>query len=250
MPLLDRAGRFKAHLTDWAVNTKQNGLPYFQGKFEIIAGIGEGGAWEDWRTYNYEINGFFYPIKKDGTPNTKTIDSLKAAIGWDGLSLESLQTGDYSRVVQIETDFEEYQGKQRLKVKWINPEDYEGQQVQKLEPQQLKSMSAKWGSVLRAVAPKAPTKPLGAAPKVPLAKPAAKTSAPPDLSIDESMVPEVHNKESAWAAFVEAMGDSENTRTEWTRVLKKFFPMKMENQFTIADWRKVEVEGPKEVIPI
>lgn len=154
MPLLDRPGRFRAKPVDWSVDQKDDGPPFFKMLFKITAGPGEGvAAWDDWSGYDFQITGYFYLFKKDGSSNLITIDKLKQSLGWDGIDLVALQNAKLGDLeVQIEAEQSEWEGKQRLKVSWIHPSDYQpGLKI--MEPQKVKTLAAQWGSKLRAVAP-------------------------------------------------------------------------------------------------
>jgi hypothetical protein len=127
--------------------------------------------------------------KRGERPNEPCLRSLREALGWDGVDLEALQTTDWSqRVVQITTGFEDYNGEQRLKIRFINGENWEGAQVKPLDAAALRSLNAKWGPRLRSVAPKGAAKPAAPAarPKPPALVP-PKPPAPP--SPDDESIP-------------------------------------------------------------
>jgi hypothetical protein len=140
-----------------------------------------GQVWEDWSAYDLEKTGYFYLAKKNGKPNEPCLRSLREALGWDGVDLESLQHTDWSqRVVQITTGFEEFNGEQRLKIQFLNPENWGGAQVKPLDATAIKALNAKWGPRLRSVAPKGAAKP---------AAPVAKPNPPAPASHDDMDIP-------------------------------------------------------------
>ena len=148
---LDRPGRFKAKPADWGMKTtRDSGIPEFWIEF-FITDIWADNDWQDWSEYGQSIAGFFYPFKKGGDPNSKTIDTLKDCLGWDGTSLTSLAEGNWSgQVVQITVEDEEYNGKKKLKVKWMNTED-SSPGLKKMDSTEVKSMASNWDAKLRAM---------------------------------------------------------------------------------------------------
>ena len=273
--VLNQEGRFKARPKSWIVEENKNtGTLQFVCAFGITAAF-TGAEWEDWSEYDLEKTGYFYLSKKDGSPNETCIRGLRESLGWDGLSLEALQNSDWSRVtVQITTGFEDYNGQQRLKIKFINPEDWEGAQFKPLDQPALKSLNAKWGSKLRAVSPKpaanasgAPgtgtkptangpatpataTKPTAGAPGAPATgpkpTPPSKPSPPPP-PVAPAQPPAT--RESAWEKVVGVFGgDTETASQQWAPLLAKVCPNKPEASFTAADWAAVTTRA-SEAIP-
>ncbi|MEN6535828.1 MAG: hypothetical protein ABFD89_19350, partial [Bryobacteraceae bacterium] len=152
----------------------------------------DGAKWIDIAPEGMEITAFHYLEKtvKDDTGkvigtelNEFQFKAFKESLEWDGRDLAFLQTGPFP-VVQITCENEEYQGKTRLKVKWLNHRDSDGGglEVQKSEPAGLKSLQNRLGSKLRAMA--GPQKATPPKPRPPVA--AAKTP------------------EDAWTAICEA----------------------------------------------
>jgi hypothetical protein len=241
--ILTQEGRFKARPRSWSVEENRNtGTLQFVCAFAILEAF-NGTAWEDWSAYDLEKTGYFYLSKKDGSPNEACIRSLREALGWDGVDLLALQETDWSgKTVQITTGLEEYEGQQRLKVRYINPEGWEGAQVKPLDAAALKALNARWAPKLRAVAPKGAPKPAAGTVKSPPA-PARPAATPPPADVPGS------TKESAWAKVLEVFGGNvEMAKQNWPGLLKKLIPNKTPSEFSAADWAAVEA-GASEAVP-
>lgn len=154
--MIDRPGRYKAEITDWSLGETKGG-PDGQGKIPVFTieflatEFQDGANWHDWTEYQATIRGYFFPFKKNTSPNETTINNLMRTLEWNGCSLNSLQEGNYvGRLVQIVVKEETYEGKTRLQVAWIDPGDFEGT-LKKLDEQDVKVMAQNWDSKLRAI---------------------------------------------------------------------------------------------------
>ena len=82
------------------------------------------GEWVDCSGEGMEITGYHILEKRDDSLNENTIESLKAALGWDGRDPFWLQDNAEhlaQQPVQVKLAFEEYNGQQPLKVQFLNP---------------------------------------------------------------------------------------------------------------------------------
>jgi len=163
MSLPTKDGTFKAQILEWGVKT--DGTPAFVAKFDLL----EHWNGTDWDPAggDYQITGYFYPVKKDGSINEGGYNSLRESLGWDGGSWASLEGGDYSKTeVQVVLGFEEYKGQQKIKVQYMNPIDRTpgGPGVGKADPQAIRSLDAQFGSKFRAQSGTAPAATRTAAP--------------------------------------------------------------------------------------
>lgn len=221
MNLPTQPGRYIGQPTKWAVNqTGPNNLDTFVCEFSLNEFL-DGADWIDISGHGHEITGYFYLFKKDGQPNDFTLDSLEAALGWDGVSIPNLDNGEWGDVeVQLTVNEEEYRGKRSMKIAFINPRDWQGGGPTKADPQYVQSLDQKYGALLRARK--------GA----PAPKPAPKTAPPP-----KSASPA---RERAWDAFKEAHpGLSVTERAaQWRNDLAAMFPGKAQDQVTDAEWIK------------
>ncbi len=155
MAMADRAGTFKGEPVEWGVDeTGQKGLATFVCRFRLNEWFDQaGGGWLEWSVYDHAITGYFYLEKKDGSPNETGIRQIKEALGWDGLDVRWLQQADLRGVgVQLELGWEEYEGQNRLRIKWLNPLDWEGSRVQRADDAGLAAIQGRLGGKLRALA--------------------------------------------------------------------------------------------------
>lgn len=262
--LPNREGRFKATILEHGVSeTGPNNLATFIVKLQLIQELGNG----QWNPVDedLDITGYFYLEKRDGSLNTITIDSLKSAFGWDGRDPLWLQDSDFNgHVVQVKLAFEEYQGKTKLKVQYIDAENSTGGGVPRADDNTRRSMANRLGAKLRAnaggtpapapkpapgsrPAPPAPARPKPA-PTPPSAEqpfqPPATAAAPADRPL---------NADAAWAAFQANFDkpdvDPKLIETEWFRILGEMFPGRDAKTLSPAEWAKFLAEGPGQIIP-
>ncbi|MCH9057260.1 MAG: hypothetical protein IIB55_01390 [Planctomycetes bacterium] len=188
MTMPDREGRWRAYPVEWSVQEIGDSklctlvMSFKMSQWYGVMNTGDPEDWQDWTLYGEQIiTGYFFLEKKDRSPNEFAINSLKDALGWDGLDVTALQNADWSQVgVQLTLENDTYQGKTRLKVKWLNTWDSEGggQAIEKSDAPVLSAMQARLGSKLRAIA--GPVSQNGPAPTgrpAPPAPPAAQTAA-------------------------------------------------------------------------
>jgi hypothetical protein len=248
------------------------------------------GEWLDIAAEGLEITGHHILERRDGTLSENTIESLKAALGWDGRDPFWIQDNAEQlcqQPVQVKLGFEEYNGKQRLKVQFLNPYGAKGGGVPRADDDLRRSVSNRIGAKFRALAggtPANPPKPAGkpaaaAAPKAapaagpkPAASPAPTAAAspapakpasppapatppatPPAPSPAAPAAPAAATMEQAWEEFIKhclpPKWDQESTEKEWFRVLADLFPGKQPDQLTPADWGRMLAEGPGSIIP-
>ena len=187
MPLLEVEDRtkFLANVSMSAVNeTGPNNLITCVIEFNVVSDLSRGTDVEE-GTY---ITSYQYLQKRDGNLNTFTIDALKDAFGWDGVDVDFLNNLD-GMEAEITVDAEEYDGKVRSKVQFINPIDGGGGRgIEAPDEATMRRIKNGLGSQLRAYSggtpkPK-PGKPDKAAPEK---KAPAKKRTPPTkkLTIDD-----------------------------------------------------------------
>jgi hypothetical protein len=98
-------GTFKARAKEWALGHSKNGKEQVAVLFEITQGEHAGKS--------YTWFGFFTDQTTD-----RTLDSLRHC-GWDGDNFVELKGLDANEV-EIVIDTDEYEGKPRTKVQWVN----------------------------------------------------------------------------------------------------------------------------------
>jgi len=254
----NREGLFNAYPVEVGVDeTGPNKLATCIIKFSLYEELQGSGEWADCAADNFEITGYFYLEKKDGSLNTITIDALKAALGWDGRDPFWLQETDFSQhPVQLKLALEEYNGKTRMKVQYLNPFGSTGTGgVTKAEGPAKTAIRNRLGSKLRALAgpaQKTPAQP-AAPPTLPPAKPKA-PPAPPENPAPEPCPPASEATMSeAWGEFVKhCTGEKwpqDAVEKEWFRILAEMFPGKQPDELSPAEWAVMRDEGPSRIIP-
>ncbi len=249
--LPDREGRFKATIAEHGVSeTGPNCLATFICKFALGEELVSG----EWMSLDpdqsdFDITGYFYLEKKDGSINTITVDQLKAAFGWDGRDPMWLQDADFGGLtVQVKLEYELFDGKQRLKVRYVDAENASPAGVPKADDSTRRTLSTRLGSKLRALAGGTPApapKPSGK-PTAPLPKPATKPPTKPATAPGATM-------QQAWEVFSKecppGWGNAD-VEKEWFRILGELFPGKQPDAFIPAEWATVLAEAPAKIIPI
>ena len=239
--LPNREGLFHAYPVEVGVDeTGPNNLATCIIKFQLFEEL-TGSEWRPCTDEDLDITGYFYLEKRDGALNSVALDALKAALGWDGRDPFWLQDTDLAQhPVQVKLGYEEYNGKRRLKVQFLNPYGSSGGGVTKADDDKRRSMSTRLGPKFRAMAGPAPAK--TPAPATPPAPPT-----PPEPKANESTL------EEAWAAFAASDGakklDQEGLEKEWFRILADLFPGKQPDDLTPAEWAKMRDEGPGNIVP-
>jgi hypothetical protein len=246
--LPNREGRFKANIIEHGVaETGPSNLATFVCKFGLIQELANG----DWVPVDesLDITGYFYLEKKDGSINTITVDALKEAFGWDGRDPLWLQDTDFvssGLLVQVKLGYELYNGRQRLKVQFVDAENAAPAGVAKADDNTRRSLSTRLGSKLRALAggtPVSPPKPANAPRPAPVSgRPGPKVapkSVPKELAAPSTM-------NDVWAQFSKAVPEhfsQEQTEAEWFRILGELLPGKNAQALTPDEWGIVRDRG-------
>lgn len=255
MPLPDRAGRFHAIATEIGVDeTGPNSLATATILYRISEELCSDGKWYDVSAEALEITGYHYLEKTDGALNERTITDLKAAFGWDGADpfwLEDNAEALRQRPVQIVLGFEEYDGRRRIRVQWLNPYGSSGSGgVSHADAAKRQAMTNKLGSQFRALSGAAvpapsptgrPTLPAKAPPAVTPPTPVSPAGRPDESSLDD-----------AWAAYSSAAPaewDQQTREANWFQLLGETIPGKQPNDFTPAEWAAVIARVCDESVP-
>lgn len=243
--LANRKGIFLATIGERGVApTGPNKLTTVTLQYQLIEEL-QGGQFVDIVSEGMTITGYHYLEKTDGTLNQFIIDKLKEATGWNGVDpfwLEDSMPADV--VVKVELDFESYNGKDTLKVKWLNhKDDAGGGGVAKSTPQDRTAIKNKLAAKLRAASGGTPVK----AP-APAGKPSLPPKGPPKAA---PKAEEIVTENDAWAAFTKGMpaDKEEHYGAEWLRIMGEFFPTKGSDDFTSADWKKMRDDAPGAFVP-
>jgi hypothetical protein len=179
--LINREGRFRGRITEAGVGeTGKSQLCTWTANI-VATEEWNGSEWVDCTDERLTITNYSYLERKDGNLNEIQINALKAALGWDGKDIDYLQQCEKFPMIQFTVKGEEYEGKLRYKVGFINPYDYEGGGgVVRSDAQGVKKLQSRLGTKLRALSGGsnvAPPKPAAPAPPAPPAAPAAVTEA-------------------------------------------------------------------------
>jgi hypothetical protein len=160
MPPIDREGIFRAKVTDIGFRPPKEGVKTRMVAMKFVATeMLVDTEWKDWSEYGAEVYGDVCLIKKDGTIHERGVETLRDALGWDG-SAASIENGTFEPwACQIVVAYDEYDGKTRLKVQWINHFNSEGGSgMKKATPNDTKGFDAQHGAAMRAICTKATTK--------------------------------------------------------------------------------------------
>jgi hypothetical protein len=249
--LPDREGRFKASIVEYGVaETGPNRLATFICRFSLTQEL----AGSEWMAVdeNLDITGYFYLEKRDGSINTVTVDQLKSAFGWDGRDPLWLQDADFSElVVQVKLEFELYEGKPRLKVRYVDAAGATPAGVPRADEGARRALSTRLGSKLRALAGGTPAqapKPAGrpTTPAAP-AKPAVPAKSAPATAAKTATM------QQAWEVFARQCPQgwpSKEVEKEWFRILAELFPGKAVDSLSPADWALVLEQAPGHILPL
>ncbi len=218
------------------------------------------GEWADCAGEKWEIHGLFLPGEEGRSLNTVTIDALKAALGWDGRDPFWLQETDLAEhAVQVKLGFEEYGGKTRIKVQYLNPfGSTGGGGVSKADDATRRTIGNRLGSKLRAL-----SGPVPAPTKLPPARPKAQPTAPqtaPAPKPEPAPPPAETPRDPASAAMDEAWAefctscpppkwDQAAVEGEWFRILAELFPGKQPDELSPTEWAVMRDEGPTRIVP-
>ena len=224
--VMTEPGIYRARIIASNVEEKDTGSVRFGAQYEAYQ-YKEGGQWHDLDTPE-TIFGDVWIVKKDGTLNDQSIKRLMEAIEWDGASFSALADTDWSGTeVQITVGEEEYEGKVRPKMQWLNHRDFEGG-MKSSDATTLGSLDNRFGSQLRALSGGA-KKPAQATPK-------------------DGQAATMAN--SVWADFQKlktGMPEADQRRefVEYVRAVcgKQAHP----NRLTGAEWERVDVKLQEDI---
>lgn len=197
--LPNREGRFRAVIAD--VGITESGKPpkcCVVFTFNLVSEHTADG-WTDCESEGMSIPGYFYIEKSDGSINEYTVNNFKEVLLWDGKKIGHLTTVKGAEV-QVSLQWEEYQGKRSIRVKYMNSADAEGGAV-KHDPEAVKRAEARLGSKLRALsggAPVAATKPAQTA-STPAPSTPPQVSAP--ATADGGFPWESSSADACWSEF-------------------------------------------------
>ncbi len=253
--LPNREGLFHAYPVEIGLaETQANRLLQVVIRYRLIEELVRG-DWTDCYDEGLEITGYHVLEKRDHTLNQRTIESLQAALGWDGRDPFWLQDSAASlaeRPVQVKLGFEEYNGRQDLKVQFLNPHGAKAGGVPKADAELRRSVSNRLGAKFRALVGARPAEASGPASSS-APNTSATTTAPPASSTPARQAPKQATMDQAWTEFVghcpPDKWDQQATEAEWFRVLAELFPGRQPHELSPADWAVMLAEGPGRIVP-
>ncbi|HPD16243.1 MAG TPA: hypothetical protein PLE19_14915 [Planctomycetota bacterium] len=238
--LANREGRFRARVTDRGVNsTGPNKLCTVILRFALTEEYRDG-EWHDITAEDLEVVAYFYVEKRDGTLNEFIIDALKEALGWPGIDPFWFEDEQDLPPVQLTLEWDEYEGKKRIRVRYLNPHDAEPSTgISHADANERRALSARLGCKLRAysggTAVPAP-KPAGAP-----APPPKRAAAPPQAKKTATM-DETWTLFAEWAKKVEA--DEGRLHDEWFAAIKAVCGHEDAERVTPEQWAEVQAKVP------
>jgi hypothetical protein len=120
MAMLNRAGTFRAIAVKQGFAQRPGKALELAMAFNVFQEAADG-AWQD--CAQEEITGYVYPECKNGSVNEPAMRNLNEAFGCPLHDVTWMQAQDFTeKPVQIQCDFEEFNGKTKLKVQYINPD--------------------------------------------------------------------------------------------------------------------------------
>jgi hypothetical protein len=109
------AGKYSGRIAKSKVDTTKNGCIQFVAALCLTKFEG------DPLPAPYTPVAYMPLTKTNGERNTSQIDSIMAALGWNGVSLKELNAKDWSNIdIEAIMTWDEYNGQSKLRVSWIN----------------------------------------------------------------------------------------------------------------------------------
>lgn len=260
--LANRAGTFLARTLDLGVaeSRSESKLLMATIRLGLDSELQDDGEFMDVSGEQLEITAFVFLEKKDGSINDFNVRALREAYGWDGVDPFWLQDTDHGgRLIQVELGFETYNGKQRLKVKYLRHKDATGNAVSKCDDTAKRGIQVRLGMKFRALAStmKVSEPAHAAAPATQASQPnPALPPKPPKFMQPPAETPPANHgtatEDEAWAACLAAAPatiPNEELESQWFKALKKIVPGKDVVAFTPEDWGKVKAEISENILP-
>lgn len=229
-----REGRYRAEIAEVGISEKNNKCQVAL-RFKLLAEFTADG-WAPRESENLEIIGYFFLTKEDGSLNNFTVKNFKEVLMWNGVKIAHILTAKEA-TVQVTLAHDEYNGQTRMKVKYMNPFDWDGAGVTN-DTSAIDKFERALGSKLRANAGGTSV-------------PAIKSTPPPIKNAEaESGFPfENSTEDEVWGRLVAKFPDlpAESQGTMWTDVLNRVFPGITDTKaLTPRQWGMVmeEIEKP------
>lgn len=151
---VNQPGSFQGQITEFGLKSFDTGAIAVSVKARLDAMWNdETQAWDDWREYDTEANGWLFIVKKNGETNKVAVESLVKFAGWDG-SIHSIVDATWQpKECQFTIEANEYNGQTSYRIGFVNDHDrIPGAQLSNVNADQAKQLEAKYGASLRAIA--------------------------------------------------------------------------------------------------
>lgn len=240
----NREGRFRARVIDVGVNaTGPNKLCTIVLRFGLTEEYADG-EWRNIEAEDLDVVAYCYIEKRDGTLNDFQIEALKEAFGWPGVDPFWFEEQKELPSVQVTLDWDEYQGKSRIRVQFINAYDSQPSGITHADADTRRAMMSRLGHKLRAHSggkPAPAPQPVGA-PKPP-PKPTAPSAPPPAPEAKPAST-----MEAVWALFAKwaetkGVGQDELNKT-WFAAIKDACGHEDAEKVTPEQWHEVANKLP------
>jgi len=237
----DREGRFRARVMDVGVNeTGPNKLCTVVLRFGLTEEY-DNGEWRNVESEELDAVAYCYIEKRDGGLNDFQVTALKEAFGWPGMDPFWFEATKELPPVQVTLETEEYNGKERIKVRFINSYDSEPGGITHADTDTRRALLARLGHKLRAHSggkPAPAPKPTGAPkpPPKPAAAPQADGTPAPAAKPTSTM-------DAVWALFTkwaETKGaNQDDLNKAWFAAIKEVCGHEDSGKVTPEQWREV-----------
>lgn len=150
---VDREGTFRADIIGYGLKEMESNAVAVNVHVVLTEAWDDANAaWVDWREYNVDAYGDIWIVKKDGTVNKKSAQSLVDCTGWDGDTEAIVNQTWKPTPCQVIIKRDEYEGKVRFNVAFLNEFDRTpGANLGNVTPEKAKVLATKFGSQFRAL---------------------------------------------------------------------------------------------------
>jgi hypothetical protein len=236
----NREGRFRARVIDVGVNeTGPNKLCTVVLRFGLTEEYANG-EWRNIEAEDLDAVAYCYIEKRDGSLNDFQIDALMEAFAWPGANPFWFEEQQELPPVQVTLEAEEYNGKERIKVRFINAYDSEPSGITHADQDTRRALMARLGHKLRAHSGGKPAPKPTADPKPPARPASTETSAPKAKST--STMDDVWSLFAKWAETT-GTDQAELNRT-WFAAIKDVCGHEDAEKVTPEQWALVSEKLP------
>jgi len=246
----NREGRFRACVMDVGVNeTGPNKLCTIVLRLGLTEEYADG-EWRNIEAEELDVVAYCYIEKRDGSLNDFQIDMLKDAFGWPGLDPFWFEEQRELPQVQITLQWDEYQGKKRIRVQFINAYDSEPTAgITHADADQRRAMIARLGHKLRAhsggrtvPSPKPTGSPKPPAPAPQASRQPEKPAPPQPKAKSASTMDDVWALFAKWAE-TKGIAEAELNKT-WFAAIKEVCGHEEAERVTPEQWPEVAGKLP------